>query len=301
MSGPWAGQIARFDPPTAWEESTFKVVPHDGARTLVVFLTARLQGRFDYWQIGHDLPVHRLFVNNGTHSKWYQSGVPGLGDDVPSTLRTIRQWADYLGARETLFVGTSMGGYGAILFGALSGSRALGFGAETYLKLAGSRSREMMPPAEQVVYPELRTVVATATAPITAFCSESDPVDLFCLQRMDGIPNFTRRVVARATHNVSLDLRNWGLLRPVLDAFIAGEQIPPLPVDSDILQRLPQFATRLYRMHAAVAAGDPDKALSYGSVLTRQYPTSDQVHFLVGWAQFKAGDFPSALASFALS
>lgn len=77
---------------------------------------------------------NRIFVRDPA-SLWYQHGVPGLGHDILETVTSLRKLIHQLEPSSITTIGQSMGGYGAILFGALLGAgRVLAFGPLSYLR-----------------------------------------------------------------------------------------------------------------------------------------------------------------------
>jgi hypothetical protein len=75
--------------------------------------------RFELQGLTARLPVHRVFVRD-LEQCWYQRGLSGLGDDVDSAADGLRTLLEAVDGSPSVFVGTSSGGYAAILFGVLA-------------------------------------------------------------------------------------------------------------------------------------------------------------------------------------
>ncbi|MCU7374362.1 hypothetical protein PEC18_26865 [Paucibacter sp. O1-1] len=74
-----------------------------------------------------------------TRLAWYLKGIQGLGQDLPSTLDSLRGLIDELRPARTVMLGQSMGGYGAILYGqALGVERVVAFGPLSTMDLASA-------------------------------------------------------------------------------------------------------------------------------------------------------------------
>ncbi len=95
---------------------------------------------FEFLKLIGDLPVQRMFVRD-LEKSWYQAGLRGLADDLDEATEVLRGLVAESGAKRVLTLGNSMGGYAAILFGALlEADMVLAFGATTFANL-GNRLR----------------------------------------------------------------------------------------------------------------------------------------------------------------
>lgn len=86
--------------------------------------------------------AHRIYLNCAD-SQWFLDGVPGFGDSIEGTRRRLKETVDSLRNADTKIItfGGSMGGYGAILYGALiDADFAIGMGTEFILNIVGGAS-----------------------------------------------------------------------------------------------------------------------------------------------------------------
>ena len=115
--------------------------------TLIVAFSAisTPRGKFGYYDVLADVPDSVLFLNC-PGNQWYLDGVPGLGSDLDSTVRSIERVAVNAGASRITMLGSSMGGYGAALYGSMLGEgvRVLATGAEVILNLGSSNSENWL-------------------------------------------------------------------------------------------------------------------------------------------------------------
>lgn len=65
--------------------------------------------------------VNKLLLRD-VKNQWYLKGIPGLGDNIDSTIKAIRKIIAEMKPSKVITVGQSMGGYGAILYGLLLGA-----------------------------------------------------------------------------------------------------------------------------------------------------------------------------------
>lgn len=152
---------------------------------------------------------------------WYQKGLPGASIDVESTAAFLAQvTSGYKSAPKT--VGTSAGGFAAILFGALLGSPAVvAFGPQTYVRpetisqfaSQDTRSSEVLD--GQML--DLRTVLQKNPIPdVQIFYGEDCPFDAEPAKYLQGIDGVKLRPYPTDTHNVAAWLREQGKLTEIL-------------------------------------------------------------------------------------
>lgn len=297
-----AKRVAIVPPPSEFEGSAFKVVPHAGSKQLAVFMTqtGAKPGFFNFLDLGDELPVNRIYLNNGGRNEWYQGGVPGLGSDLAETLDTLSQWGRYFGVEETVVIGHDMGAHGAILFGTQLGARVLAFSPETTLKLPASRSEKLMAADAPVHHQNLHEFIRNAQQPVTVVCGERDPADLYCMSLATSLPNYHGRTLRRVAHGIPAHLQSRKQLLPMLQAFLAGEPLPPLPTDGNALEQ-PGFATYFYALHVAHARKEWSAAIRIGREVTKDNSWSDHAYYLLGDALARAGEHDEALRAFAMA
>lgn len=108
-------------------QSYLEDVHHPG-ETLVICFSGQAEKdvvpTFEFFEALHWLETdHRTRVNKffmrDIANNWYHLGIPGIGDNVDEVAAFLRQRIDLLKPRKVITLGNSMGGYAAILFGAL--------------------------------------------------------------------------------------------------------------------------------------------------------------------------------------
>lgn len=73
---------------------------------------------FEWEGVLRAVNCHKLFLKD-SHQHWYHGGLDGLGDTLDETVANIRSLMEEWGATRIMCLGSSMGGYGALLLGAL--------------------------------------------------------------------------------------------------------------------------------------------------------------------------------------
>lgn len=91
-----------------------------------------------FWKIINRMDASKIFIND-EHNGWYVHGIPGVGD-VNKSIDFLFNILNMLKAEEVILIGPSMGGYGAMLYGAILKMkmpwiqfRCLSFGGEFHL------------------------------------------------------------------------------------------------------------------------------------------------------------------------
>jgi hypothetical protein len=102
--------------------------PNPESKTLLICfggVAGRLGMRaFEFGKITGDLPVSRIFLKDPSR-RFYLAGIPGLGSNVKKAAAGLRALAHDMGAERIICLGNSMGGFGAIVYGALLDARVI--------------------------------------------------------------------------------------------------------------------------------------------------------------------------------
>lgn len=270
--------------PTAPSGPAFNFQLAEGSTKLVIFFSGAgpRDGTFNFWKLGNKLGAHRLFVND-SRNHWYQSGVPGLGETIDETLSTIRLWVRKLGVKEIYAIGQSMGAYGAILYGARLGARVLAFGAETMLNLEASNSARLLGKNTPMVHPDLRDLIADARRPIFGFAGEREPIDLYCMSKVNGPPNYYPRTIADIGHDMARRLHSRKRLEPFMNRLLANQRPMRTRQDGTALDR-PGFADALYDLHRHVTAARYGEAVEAGRSALALHDRADHAFYLTAEA-----------------
>jgi len=285
------------------EHPSFRVLATPGSRKLAIFFsgTNKTDGQFDFWGYVHSqVAANILLVNNGAGNHWYQLGVPGLGNSVETTVESIREIGRRLGADRIYTIGASMGGSGAVLYGALLGGRVLGFSFETRLRAPGSRSAKYIPADLALPYPDLLPLMQAGAADILGIYGEADPVDMVEAVRVRDVRGVQLITMRGVDHGVPRYLRSRNRLAPLLDAFLADDALPDLPERDDGAD-VPGFAEALYAAHRALAARNTSAAMTAASEAVTLRRTSDHAQMLLGKSLMRAGRFEVAMLHLGLA
>jgi len=285
--------------PTELVHPRFRVIPRPRSRRLVIFFsgTGVRDNKFHWWNAGQEADANVILVNNG-RNEWYQRGIAGLGGSIAETTRCFRAWADALGADRIYTVGASMGGSGALLYGAPLGARVLAFGLETRLDFPWSNVgrllvRDFAPPVV-----DLRPVAASAVAPIHIYAGEGEPIDVLSAAYLADLPQVSARMMRRVGHAIPLLLRNTRQLGPLLAAFISDEPLPDLEgtISVDLA-----FAKALHAAHCSAKERRWEDAARFAGEATGRDPLGAHAWLLRGTARLHVGDYQGASNALAVA
>ncbi len=187
---------------------------------------------FEFLRLASDVPTKRLFVRDLSQA-WYQRGVPGLGETVGEAAAGLRTRIQESGARRVVMTGNSMGGFAALLFGAMCGADEVhAFSPQTFLgrwrrfRARDFRWREQIAaihrrrPAGAVL--DLRRTLRGWEGPgIVHYCTNYD-LDRAHATRLRGLPGVSLRGHESGDHQLVRTLRASGELVEILRAALRG-------------------------------------------------------------------------------
>jgi hypothetical protein len=180
-------------------------------------------GRFHFFNLTRNFPAAAKLLVRDPAEKWYNAGLPGVGETVEEIAGRIEREVAELGATRTVTIGTSMGGYAAILFGCMIGSeRVLAFGPQTLLDL---EVPILTPPPEvELQVPDLAPVMLDAPATKVELLVSWDTLwDVFHAQRVLGAASARLLSVPTAGHGLARELDEEERLWPVVGELVSGE------------------------------------------------------------------------------
>ena len=161
-----------------------------------------------------------IFIKD-RHQCWYHKGVHGLGNDIGSTVEALRSKIKRIPHSQLITIGTSAGGYGAILFGCLlDADRIYAFSPQTFLdrgnrqrykdqRYQGELNKMYKAKTRSPDYFDLKNLEPSGS--IHLVYGKDDPVDNFHVERLRDWPNAEIKVVLGG-HVVVKNMRESGEL-----------------------------------------------------------------------------------------
>lgn len=158
---------------------------------------------------------------------WYHCGVRGLSSNISETAAALRRLIADIGAPRVVTLGTSAGGFGAILFGALiEADSVIAFSPQTFLthrlRLVHRERRwhrqlrdlhRLTRPADRVL--DLRSVLRRGQTPIAVHVGSQERLDGTHARHIASLPCVDLQWHP-AGHNVAKHLRDSGQLERVV-------------------------------------------------------------------------------------
>ncbi|MEO5912986.1 MAG: hypothetical protein ABIS50_02055 [Luteolibacter sp.] len=188
------------------DEPYCRIVLRDSPRTIVVFSAVNYPaGKFAASRVLENTDCNVVFLNC-PHNSWYLEGVPGLGKCPESSAKALLALLAGFGLTEDRRVvwGSSMGGYGAVVYGALLGADVIvasgavlklfapGSLSVKYLKLDGKRA-DLRPL-------DVRQLVANARGRFFLYAGEFYYPDLASVRLLMDLPNVSVTTLADFGH-----------------------------------------------------------------------------------------------------
>lgn len=191
---------------------------------------------FDFLANEQDRELNVLHVRD-VYRRWFQCGVPGLGNDVNEVAESLkRMLAPYKG-RRLITIGHGVGGYGAILFGLLIGAqRIIAMGPQTFidpnLRAATNDQRwathvDRIEPARMVHGDLLPLLKQNKGTLVSIFYVRRNGLDSLHASRAAEAPYVTLFGMDSQRTNIIAGMLEQGVLRTVVEAEMAGHPLPP--------------------------------------------------------------------------
>jgi hypothetical protein len=205
----------------------------DSRRMIVTFAAfpGQMEVRpFAFLTLLADIDVKAAFLRDHWEC-WYHRGVKGVGAGIDEVAEFLREFSE--NADETVMLGTSSGGYAAILFGALVGVEVHAFSPQVFidpelrLRHKDRRFQEEMAGLGtdmDMRYADLKPVVARSKAPIHIYYSVNHLVDPAHAEHVGDLDNVTLHGFDWDSHLLVRELRDRGWLDPFLRRLAEGEE-----------------------------------------------------------------------------
>lgn len=204
----------------------------DSRRMIVAFAAlpgTKLDVRpFAFFNMLAEIDVKAAFLRDHREA-WYHHGVAGIGDDIDSVAAYLRGFAG--NAEETVMIGGSSGGYGAILFGSLVGCEVHAFSPQTFIdpELRGRHGDRRFAIEIDALgdrydkrYADLRPLVARSDVPVHVYYATRHPLDSLHAEHLGDLENVTLHGFDWDSHLLLRELRDRGWLEPFLAELARG-------------------------------------------------------------------------------
>jgi pimeloyl-ACP methyl ester carboxylesterase len=179
------------------------------------------------------IETHKIYLCD-YRNFWYYRGIENITNTMDQTIEVVRAVIEKLQPERTIAMGTSGGGYMAMLLGARLGlSRVIAFAPQTDISRMGRAALDDERWEKEMarIYAvcgdggtyDIREQVATSASKITrfhVFYSDGDKGDVGHAERLKDLDNVRLYRIATEDHNVSRALKDRGLLGRIVKAAI---------------------------------------------------------------------------------
>jgi len=289
--------------PTELSGNSYHFFLHNGSKKLIIFFAAQnmMPGKYNFFQMGREIEENLLFVNDLTN-QWYQNGIDGLGDTFEETIATIKKWIEYLDIEEVYTLGTSMGGYAAIMYGVHLNASVLSFAPEIILQTPYSRSKKKIQKKTKVLYSDLRVLMEGYGKPITVISGECDVLDIYFAGLL--IPTETLNVITikGADHYLPTYLTRASYTTRLIRTFYeAGKPDVSFIFEVGNVLENKSISRKLYLAYIAFQKKDYYLVELIADNVIRYAPYIESAHYLKGAALIKVENYEIAEESLAIA
>lgn len=186
---------------------------------------------FEFARLLDRLSVRQVLLRD-PHRLWYYRGVPGLGASIEAVHEFLAQLKAGLRPRRIVTLGTSAGGYAAILFGLLlQADEVLAFAPQTRLTEPGdSRTPERIEALHALVGRSAPPLELSALWPrgqeraprVRIYYSEDEPLDVLHARRLEPLTGVQLQPVRCEGHRIIPHLKRDGRLSRILEQAARG-------------------------------------------------------------------------------
>ena len=270
---------------------------------LVIFFSAvgtfKKPGSFDFWQSAKQIKHNVLLLSNGPR-QWYQSGIDGIGETFDDVVDEINELRDWIGVTDTVTVGQSMGGFGAIRYGLALNANILAAATELKLMIPYSRSRILMEEGTDIVCDNLHLQIERHQKRFLLIVGELDAVDVYCASLVRHLKNCDVRCLADVGHMPLGHLKATGRLNDTLTRFISDKHIEPFQEEIDVFSN-PDFAKSFFKQFQLQRRKKWQEAIEEGNKALLAYPMATKPVLFLGMAHMQLGNHQTAFPYCALA
>ena len=191
---------------------------------------------FEFRRALKSLPVNKLFFKDENLS-WYLTPIEGWGSDLSDKVDFIHKYIDICDAKKVFLLGTSAGGFGAMMFANYLNIEVecLTFGPQVFLDnelrllLGDQRWPKLIQKIQNYEQLNLSKVPQNTLANFHIIVGSECHIDVthafyYAMQ----VQNINIHILSRGGHNPAKELKTAGVLNSVLYNWISGKGIDDL-------------------------------------------------------------------------
>lgn len=232
-------------------------VPYEGSDELLIICSqvAVPRGKFGLSKFFGEWPINKLYINT-LKDDWYINGLADVGN-VERTMARVRKWLDTMSFKKVSTFGVSMGGFGAIFFGAhLKVDQVYAFGAEHELFIPFSKSKGHNKHQSPTAKSDFRALISNSArnTRFTMFAGSLDLVDMYSMARLADIPGVDLFYAENVNHSVTTWLNEQGKLVDFLQVLFAHQVSDEQLADFQFVRMSPDNVALYSNVYALLVA-----------------------------------------------
>lgn len=199
----------------------FQFVPCPESDELVVYFSSASAKRLESVGTLKRFKVNKLFVRDPGRN-WYNGPIAGVCEDADTLAEALNEVVSQFDREKVTFIGSSMGGYGALLLGSLLGvGRIRAVAPQIVLNPKIPHS-----PKADVKYADLTTVInrGSVASDVRIWFGCGELLDVFQVARCVGIEGCEVNAVPNSLHNVMAHFKSMSLLPQFIDSLVLGTE-----------------------------------------------------------------------------
>jgi tetratricopeptide (TPR) repeat protein len=276
------------------ESSHFQFIECEKADTVTVIFAARNDRppKFTFWKAANAMNSHVILLNSDV-PEWYRAGIPGISGGIRGAVKAISDFKNTVKANRLVMTGSSMGGYGALLYGSMAkADHILAFGIEPVLGIPGGKT-DITRNYLQYMYPDLTNL---PLPPSTVYYGGMDINDILGAWLLRKRRSTEVICIPEAQHDTPDFLARNGLLTSVFDDLISGEKIKTYEYSQGDAAN-DEIVDFLWKINNQLVDKDWTTIRKKISQSEHLASTSPLLEYLYGIAHFRNQDFNNALKS----
>jgi len=231
----------------------------ESTELVVYFSSASSNKSFEGYNLMSQYEQNKLFIRD-PYRTWYHGSKDGALKTVEDHISCIKSYIENFDTHKITFIGASMGGYAALLFGSIFNvGKIIAFSPQIILN-----SKVPFTPNVEVQYDDISSVIkANNSSNIDIWFGEEEPVDFYQIYHIMSEKKINFFPVKDSAHNVLFFFKTKFVLHDLYDFYFKNKKLDfPLHNSNYMLKKSALFLIMKKTVEAFYIEDNPDKAIS---------------------------------------
>lgn len=232
----------------------------ESTELVVYFSSASSNKSFEGYNLMSQYEQNKLFIKD-PYRTWYDGSEEGTIKTIDEHISCIESYIEKFNKHKITFIGASMGGYAALLFGSIFNvGKIIAFSPQIILD-----SKVPFTPNVEVQYDDISSVIkANNNSNIDIWFGEEEPVDFYQIYHILSEKKINFFPVKDSAHNVLFFFKTKFVLHDLYDFYFKNKKLDfPLHNSNYILKKSKLFLIMKKTVEAFYIEDNPDKAISF--------------------------------------